>query len=89
MHKSDYLALRDNAVWKKIVSTLNEVKIGLNSDLAEYDPITQTTKLARAQGRLAMVDFLIELPEDILREIEENIKLEESKDGKRRVTDRD
>ncbi len=81
MYRSDYESFTSNPVWKEMVETLTEVKAGLNKDLAEYDPITQTTQLARAQGRLALIDFVMELPEDILREIKEN---EETNTGGRK-----
>ena len=83
MYKSDYEALISNPVWKEIVNTLNETKVGLQSDINDLDPIIEPTALARQQGRLKMAEFVLLLPEDILREINEKLeeKTEETNEG--------
>jgi hypothetical protein len=75
MYKSDYDAFVSNPVWKEIVSDIKETIVGLYSDIRELDPHMEPTALARQQGRLAMAEFMLALPDDILREI--NTKLEE------------
>ena len=81
MYKSDYDAFISNPIWKEIVTTLRETKEGLIEDLKEMDPFADATNLARQQGRLKMLEFVLALPDDILREIEENLekKTEEKK----------
>lgn len=72
MYRHDYESLIRNSVWKEIVSTLEEVKQGLQEDCAELLPHgEEAVKLARQQGRLKMVDFLLQMPVAILQEIEE------------------
>lgn len=78
MYKSDYEAFISSPIWKEIVETLKETKLGLLEDLASLDPFSQTTDIARKQGRLKMLEFLLLMPEDILREINE--KLEEKRE---------
>lgn len=75
MYKSDYEAFVSNPVWKEIVTTIKETMVGLYEDLRSLDPHMEPTALAKQQGRLAMAEFMLELPDDILREINE--KLEE------------
>ena len=74
MYLSDYESLVDNAMWVEIVRTLEEVKVGLLEDLKELDPSTEATALARQQGRLKMVEFVLSMPEDIKHEMEQMIK---------------
>jgi len=81
MYKSDFEALRDNAVWKEIVSTLEEVQAGLIMELKDIDPFTDPGILARKQGRLKMIEFVLKQPEAILMEIEETANKEERKEG--------
>lgn len=81
MHKSDYEALISNPVWQEIVSTIEEVREGLKGDIMSYDPITQCGKIADVQGRYKMAEFVLALPADILREINEKTKLEEKEDA--------
>jgi hypothetical protein len=76
MYRSDYEALVSNPIWKEIVDTLNEVVEGLKKDGMEYDPEAQKVAIARAQGRYKMAEFVLALPEDILREINERDKEE-------------
>jgi hypothetical protein len=75
MYKSEYDSFISSPIWHEIVETLKEVKAGLLEDLQSLDPFAQTTELARQQGRLKMLEFMLLMPEDILREI--NSKLEE------------
>ena len=78
MYKSEYDAFISSPIWKEMAITLKETITGLLSDLAELDPKEETTALARQQGRLKMLEFLLLMPEDILREINE--KLEEKRE---------
>jgi|GEM_PF-2178279 hypothetical protein len=80
MYKSDYESFINNPIWKEMKETLEEVKIGLFEDLKELDPHLEVSGLARQQGRLKMLEFVLLLPEDILREINE--KLEENTEDK-------
>lgn len=81
MYKSEYDSFISSPIWHEVVSTLKETKEGLLSDIAELDPFAEATNLARQQGRLKMLEFVLALPEDILREINENLekKVEETK----------
>lgn len=79
MYHSDYEAFASNPVWKEILSTVKEVKEGIIEDLKKLDPFNQATELARHQGRILMIDFLLALPGDIKREIELNLR-EQSKE---------
>ncbi len=74
MYKSEYDSFISSPIWAEIVVTLKETRDGLLSDIMELDPIAEATQLARQQGRLKMLDFVLELPEDILREINENLE---------------
>ena len=82
MYKSEYDQFVSNPIWKEIVSTLEETKVGLYSDIAHLDPIAEATELARKQGRLYMLEFVqTELLADILREIiEDSNKVVEEKE---------
>lgn len=83
MYKSDYESFVSNPIWKEIVATLVEVKSGILFDLADIDPFKDGTSIARQQGRIKMLEFVLALPADILREIEETkLKEEENKDGR-------
>jgi hypothetical protein len=75
VYKSDYDAFISSPIWKEIVDTLKETIVGLTSDISDLDPKEEMTALARQQGRKKMAEFVLEMPEDILREINE--KLEE------------
>ncbi|OQB06124.1 MAG: hypothetical protein BWY21_01953 [Parcubacteria group bacterium ADurb.Bin216] len=81
MYRSEYDSFVTSPIWHEIVDTLKETKEGLLNDVAELDPFADATKLARQQGRLKMLEFVLALPDDILREIEENLekKTEEKK----------
>jgi hypothetical protein len=74
MYKSEYEAFISSPIWKEILATLKETEAGLLEDLKELDPNVEATSIARQQGRIKMLNFVISMPEDILREIEENIK---------------
>ena len=74
MYKSDYEAFISSPIWHEIVDTLKETKEGLIEDMKELDPFAEATNLARQQGRLKMLEFVLLLPEDILREINEKAK---------------
>ncbi len=75
MYKSDYEAFISNPIWKEIVTTLKETREGLIEDLKEMDPFADATNLARQQGRLKMLEFVLtEMVEDILREINERAR---------------
>lgn len=74
MYKSDYDSFISNPIWKEIVKTVEETIQGLISDLSETDPFVEPGKLAKQQGRKAMAEFILALPEDILREINENLE---------------
>lgn len=78
MYRSEYDSFVTSPIWHEIVSTLKETRDGLLSDIAELDPFAEATQLARQQGRLKMLEFVLALPDDILREINENL---EKKDG--------
>ena len=77
MYKSDYEVLINNTVWKEIVSTLEEVSRSLVEDLKNIDPVASAGLMARQQGRLLMAEFILSIPADILREIEEKQEREE------------
>lgn len=81
MYRSEYDSFVTSPIWHEIVITLKETREGLLSDIAELDPFAEATQLARQQGRLKMLEFVLALPDDILREIEENLekKTEEEK----------
>lgn len=73
MYRSDYESFIRNPVWKEIQSTLNEVIDGLYDDLVETLPQGEGAALiGRQQGRLKLAEFVLSLPEDMLREITEN-----------------
>jgi hypothetical protein len=72
VYRSEYESFVKSAIWHEITTTLKETREGLLSDIAELDPFSEATNLARQQGRLKMLEFVLALPEDILREIEEN-----------------
>ena len=74
MYKSDYEAFVSNPIWHEILDTLKDTKEGLIEDMKELDPFAEATNLARQQGRLKMLEFVLLLPEDILREINEKVK---------------
>lgn len=78
MYRSEYDSFVTSPIWHEIVITLKETREGLLSDIAELDPFAEATQLARQQGRLKMLEFVLALPDDILREINENL---EKKDG--------
>ena len=78
MYRSEYDSFVTSPIWHEVVSTLKETREGLISDIAELDPFAEATQLARQQGRLKMLEFVLALPDDILREINENL---EKKDG--------
>lgn len=80
MHRSEVEALESNAIWREIVDTLKEVKLGLFEDLANLDPISEAVEMARKQGRLYMIGFVLAQPEAILQEIDTAQK-EERKEG--------
>jgi hypothetical protein len=73
MYKSDYEQMISNPVWKEIVTTLQEVMRGLQDDVMSLDPLENSSEMAQKQGRYKMAEFVLALPEDILREIEETI----------------
>ena len=79
MYLSEYQSFVTNPVWVEIRKTLEEVRFGLLDDLKELDPVCEASNIARQQGRLKMLEFVLVLPEDILREINE--KLEETTEG--------
>lgn len=70
MNRSEYDNFMANAVWQEISSVLHEVIEGLNEDLTGLDPVKEPGELARKQGRKLMAQFVLDLPEDILQEIE-------------------
>lgn len=78
MYRSEYDSFVTSPIWHEIVITLKDTREGLLSDIAELDPFAEATQLARQQGRLKMLEFVLALPDDILREINENL---EKKDG--------
>lgn len=78
MYRSEYDSFVTSPIWHEIVITLKETREGLLSDIAELDPFAEATQLARQQGRLKMLEFVLAIPDDILREINENL---EKKDG--------
>jgi hypothetical protein len=83
MYFSDYESFVKSPVWKEIVETLTEVKEGIYEDFKKFDPNGEATNIARHQGRLLMIDFILALPYDIKREIEETnrkLKNEEETD---------
>ncbi|OQB09793.1 MAG: hypothetical protein BWY21_00644 [Parcubacteria group bacterium ADurb.Bin216] len=80
MYKSDYESFISNPIWKEMKGTLEEIRVGLFEDLKDLDPHLDGSSLARQQGRLKMLEFVLLLPEDILREINE--KLEENTEDK-------
>lgn len=82
MHKSDYDHFVTSPMWHEIKDTLREVILGLHEDLANLDPATDATELARKQGRLAMAIWMLAQPEAILEEIKiEEDKLEKQEKG--------
>ena len=81
MYRSDYEALLKNSVWQEIVMTLEEVSLGLADDLKNIDPVKDPGLLARQQGRLLMAEYVLSMPVDMLREIEETANKEERKEG--------
>ena len=80
MYKSAVEDLQKNQAWQEIVNTLNEVKVGIIFDLQDIDPVDNACTIARQQGRLKMLEFVLSIPEDILREIEA-ANNEERKEG--------
>jgi hypothetical protein len=70
LHKSDYEHFVTSPMWHEIEGTCKEVKVGLLEDLANMDPIAEATDMARKQGRLKMLDWLMAQPRAILEEIE-------------------
>jgi len=74
MYISDYEAFVRSPLWHEITSTLKEVRDGLHKDLGSLDPNTQATPIARCQGRLALIDFILALPDDIKMEIEAEMR---------------
>jgi len=84
MYKSAVEDLQKNPAWQEIVSTLKEVQAGLIFDLQDMDPFGDgATKIARQQGRLKMLEFVLSIPDDILREIEEDNKREADKEERK------
>jgi hypothetical protein len=81
MHRSEVEALENNAIWREIVDTLKEVKTGLFEDLANLDPMSEAVEIARKQGRLYMIGFVLAQPDAILQEIVETANNEERKEG--------
>jgi len=82
MYHSDYENFISNPMWKEIVITIKETLRGLHDDIAEMAPYGEDAiKLARQQGRIKMAEFILMLPEDMLREIEEDKQREERKNG--------
>jgi hypothetical protein len=79
MYKSDYEQLVSNPIWREIEDTVKEVKAGLLEDLANMDPITEVIDMARKQGRLKMLDWLMAQPLAILEEIEATLEKEKGK----------
>lgn len=74
MYKSEYDSFITSPIWHEIVDTLKETRDGLLNDIIEIDPFADATRLARQQGRLKMLEFVLALPDDILREINENLE---------------
>lgn len=81
MYRSEMESLLSNSVWKEIADTLREVKTGIFEDLTNLDPYKEATEVARKQGRLYMIDFVLAQPEAIMKEIEETANKEERKEG--------
>lgn len=73
MHKHDVDNLLANPAWQEIADILTETRRGLVEDLCELDPVGEGGKIARQQGRLKMVDFMLSLPDSFIEEM----KLEE------------
>jgi hypothetical protein len=71
MYKSEYEVFINNSIWKEVVSTLEEVSRSLVEDLKNIDPVLNAGLMAKQQGRLLMAEFILSIPADILREIEE------------------
>ncbi len=83
MYRSDYESFISSPMWKEIVLTLKETIKGLNDDLVEMLPFGENAiALARQQGRIKMAEFVLMLPEDILRDVEEDKKREERSDAR-------
>ena len=82
MHKSDVENLLKNPIWQEIVITLKETMLAIVAkDFANVSPFGEgAIDLARQQGRYKMAEFVLLLPEDILREIELEEKREERKE---------
>jgi hypothetical protein len=79
MYKSDYEQFISNPIWREIEDTAKEVKAGLLEDLANMDPIIEATDMARKQGRLKMLDWLMAQPLAILEEIKATLEKEKGK----------
>jgi hypothetical protein len=87
-YEHDVNNLVENPAWKEVVDTLQETRRGLIDDLCELDPLTEGGKIARQQGRLKMLEFVLALPDSFIEELREEAakskqesKEEESKDG--------
>ena len=82
MHRSDLDSLLRNPVWHEVVATLKETMASIVAkDFANLSPFGEgAVDLARQQGRYKMAEFVLMLPEDILREIELEEKREERKE---------
>lgn len=78
MYKSDYDHFVTSPMWHEILDTAKDVRVGINADLANMDPLKEATDMARKQGRLAMLEWFLAQPAAILEEIE----IEENKKEK-------
>ena len=85
MHHSDVDDLEKNEAWKDIVEVLNEVKSGLqNEDFQVLDPVKEAGAIARIQGKIDMINFVIAQPKAQRVEIDAELgkQTKERKEGK-------
>ena len=67
--KSDYLSIADTKFWEVYQAEIVKKANSASSDNDGIDPITDATKLARSQGKLAAFKIILGLPETMLKDI--------------------
>ena len=66
--KSDYQTIENTKFWEVYQAKILEKANNASTDNDGTDPITDATKLARSQGKLAAFKIILALPDTMLKD---------------------
>lgn len=77
--RSEIETLIKNRVWKKIVEDALSRALILSEDNDVIDPFAEPTKIAKNQGAIANLKWIVDLPMIYIAQVEDEIKEEKEK----------